>query len=79
VFGGLWLKIKCELSTAEPEEKRLMGSLFVKQQPAFHLKRPSSIKALPTLTLGKDPFFISRFCLRKNLFWTTWQQCKGEI
>ena len=28
MFGGLWLKIKCELSTAEPKEKRLIVLLF---------------------------------------------------
>jgi hypothetical protein len=28
VFGGLWLKIKCELSTAEPEETKFAASHF---------------------------------------------------
>jgi hypothetical protein len=37
VFGGLQLKIKRNIATAKPEEKRFMTSLFVKQQTVFHL------------------------------------------
>jgi hypothetical protein len=35
VFGGMQLEIKSSLSAAKPEEKRLRGPLFVKQQTAF--------------------------------------------
>jgi hypothetical protein len=36
LFGGLSLKIKSDLTTAEPEEKRLLALTFVKSQTAFH-------------------------------------------
>jgi hypothetical protein len=34
VFGGLWLKLKSNIATAGPEQKRLTAWLFVKK-PLF--------------------------------------------